>query len=92
MALLRKALDAKAALWIGIENSSTHPYCFFNNIQGFYKEWSFDLSNPYCTNDQHRIEEDKDSSPIDILNSATILNSSSIGPLSGSDPGMEFRN
>ena len=34
---LKKALDAKVALWIGIENSSTHPYYEALIIQDFTK-------------------------------------------------------
>jgi hypothetical protein len=54
---LKKALDAKVALWIGIENSSAHPYYEALIIQGFYKEWSFDLSNPIVPKINIELEE-----------------------------------
>lgn len=54
---IKKQLDAKAALWLGLDTSIDHPYFEPTVILGIYKEISFSLDNPIVPSMNIELEE-----------------------------------
>lgn len=54
---IKKALDAKAALWLGLDDEVNNPYFEPTIILGVYKEMTFSLDNPLFPRMSFELEE-----------------------------------